>query len=303
VTRVFAAAERWLFSPEIPAQRLGSLRILVCGFGTIYLLARAPHLTDFSRLPASDFAPVGLAVILSQPIPSALALLLFGVTAVAGIAASLGLRYRVSGPLYALGLLWVTSYRNSWGMIFHTENLLVLHTLILGVSPAADGMALGSPNVKREQRQQTGEYAWAVRALSIVTVLSYVIAGVAKLDIAGLHWATGHELRTQIAFDALRKIELGSLHSSVGAWLVQFDSLFTPLAWLTLALELGAPCALLGRWPALIWCVGVWGFHLGVLLLMLIVFPYPLSGLAMASFFAPEKLINWVARRRGPRRE
>ena len=39
--------------------------------------------------------------------------------------------YRVTAPLAALGMLWVTAYRNSWGMVFHTENLLVIHLAVL----------------------------------------------------------------------------------------------------------------------------------------------------------------------------
>ncbi len=44
--------------------------------------------------------------------------------------------------LFALALLWVLTYRNSFGMIFHTENLTVAHVLVLGASRAAAFVAL-----------------------------------------------------------------------------------------------------------------------------------------------------------------
>jgi hypothetical protein len=103
-------------------------------------------------------------------------------------------------------------------------------------------------------------------------------------------------LRTHIAYDALRKIELGSAHSPVGAWLVQFEGVFPVLGALTLVLELGAPLALLNRRAAWVWVLGIWGFHLSVVVLMAIGFAYPLSGCAFASLFAVECLrhTRWV---------
>ena len=44
-----------------------------------------------------------------------------------------------------------------------------------------------------------------------------------------------------------------------------------------------------------------WAFHLGVLALMGIGFPYPLSGIAFASLVPAERLPRWVAERRGRR--
>ena len=66
--------------------------------------------------------------------------------------------------------------------------------------------------------------------------------------------------------------------------------------------ELGAPFALLGRRVALVWTLAVIAFHLGVFGLMAILFPFPLSGVAFAPFFAPERLIEWVRARRLRRR-
>ena len=64
------------------------------------------------------------------------------------------------------------------------------------------------------------------------------------------------------------------------------------MALASVVVELGAPVALLrGRLRAL-WVVAAWSFHLGVLVLMAILFAYPLSGVGYASFGHPEQY--WV---------
>jgi hypothetical protein len=295
---VAASLERWLFGPA-PATRLATLRIGIAGFSVIYLLARARYLTDFSSMSARAFEPVGVIGVLERPLPEWLAMLVFGVALTSSVGACLGRFYRVSGPVWGLSLLWVLSYRNSWGMVFHTDNLLVLHALVLAVAPAADAWSLDARHKASPGPAAHARYAWPVRALALIVVCSYVVAAVAKLRIAGLDWLGGHEIRSHIAFDALRKLELGSVHSALGAALVRYEAVFAPLAWLTLAIELGAPLALLGgRW-ATTWACLAWGFHASVLLLMAIVFAYPLLGLAYAPLFAVEEPIQrWISARR-----
>ncbi len=284
--------QRALF-PRTPATRLAALRILVAGFGVVYLLSRVPHLTSFAHFSVRSFRPVGPIAVLSEPLPAGAVVGLFAVAVLSGVAATIGFRYRLSGPIFGLSLLWVLSYRNSWGMIFHTENLLVLHALIIGLAPAADAWSLDQKGASPPAPSR--RYGWAVRAMVLVVLLSYVVAGVAKLRAAGWAWTSGEELRSHIAFDAVRKLELGSIHSPLGAALVPHVWAFPPLAWLTLAFELGAPLALLGgRW-ARGWALTAWGFHVGVLALMAIVFPYALLGVAFAPLFEVERLFErWL---------
>ena len=45
-------------------------------------------------------------------------------------------------------------------------------------------------------------------------------------------------------------------------------------------IELGAPVALASRRAAISWSVAAWFFHLGVLVLMSVAFPYQLLGIA-----------------------
>ncbi|HLV20600.1 MAG TPA: HTTM domain-containing protein [Polyangiaceae bacterium] len=301
---LLSAIDRF-FYPPAPAARLGAVRVAAGAFALIYLLARAgPFLSVASYAPRL-FDPVGPVALLEAPLPAPLAHALFALTVVLAVPFALGFKYRVVGPLFALLLLWETSYRSSWGMKFHTENLLALHVLLLGFAPAADALSLdaqrrtpasasGAP-AGAAPAEPHGRYGWALRALCLVTIVTYVLAGLAKIRNSGWDWADGEILRTHIAYDNVRKLELGSWHSPLGAALVPHAWLFPPLAWTSLLLELGAPLALLGRTAARIWALGVWAFHVGVLLLMAIAFPYPLSFVAFVPFFPVER---WLERPR-----
>jgi hypothetical protein len=63
----------------------------------------------------------------------------------------------------------------------------------------------------------------------------------------------------------------------------------------TLAVELGAPCALLGGRLARLWALVAWSFHVGVVLAMNVWFPYPLLGLAFLPMVDAERPLGWLA--------
>lgn len=282
--------DAWFWA-AVPRERLTLLRFCIGAYAVIYLTTRAGHLNAAASYPATSFFPVGIVRVLDTPLPAAWVYGVWALTLVLGVAFTLGAWYRVTAPVFALLLLWVLSYRHSWGMIFHTDNLLVIHVLLLSAAPVSDaagGRRTLRPIVGRATSGETSP-GWVIRALCLVTVASYVVAAVAKLSITGLSWANGDALREQIAYDALRKIELGSVYSPIGTWLLPHAGLFPALATFSLLTELLAPLALLGpRW-ALVWCLAAWSFHVGVLGLMAIVFPYPLSGVAFVCFFPIER--------------
>lgn len=283
-----------------PRERLATVRVLTGAFAVVYLVARANVLADFRGFGAHRFEPVGLARVLSAPVAPGVVFGLYLATLALGVAFMLGARFRVTGPLFALSFLALTSYRNSWGMVFHTDNLLVVHLGVLGVVPAAAALSLDArrgrgsvASAATTASDDDARFGWPLKLLCLLTATSYVLAGVAKLKISGLSWMQGDILRNYIAYDALRKAQVGSIYSPFGAWLVQYAWPFPIIGALTMLLELAGPFSLAHRRLSQLWVLGIWSFHVGVLATMAIAFPYPLSLVAYASFFDCEKLWSW----------
>jgi hypothetical protein len=292
VTGIAARLDAWV-RPIAPPERLAALRVLVGAFGAVYCTVRAPSMASVAGLHATSFAPIGVTRILSAPLPGFVVWALVVLAVVLAWTFVLGFRHKLLGPLFGVVLLWVTTYRNSFGMIFHTENLWVLHAIVLAFVPSADAYSLDAR--RRPLPDAAARYGWPVVALGLATSITYTLAFVAKMRTAGLDWVTSDALRNYVAYDNLRKILLGDTHAPLGAALVSHPALFKPLAVMTLALELGAPLALLGRRPATLIAVGIWSFHVGVLATMAILFPYPLLGIAFAPWFEVEKPARRVA--------
>lgn len=282
-----------------PADRLAYVRAIVGAYSVCHLGLEWSSIT--AAHAAERFRPVGLLFWLTSPLPSSLLDVLLAATLVLGAAFTVGFRHRALAPAYAALALASTSYRSSWGMLFHTDNLLCLHLVLLAAAPAADVLSVDAWRHEHRSRAATdaqpthGRYGWPLRAMAAVAVMTYFVAGVAKLRASGLDWATGAALQTQVAFDNARKIELGGVHSPLGVWMVSHRAWLSGFAAASLALELLGPLALLSRRAARIWALGMWAFHVGVLVLMAIVFAYPLSGVAYVAFWRPEQ---WHATRR-----
>jgi hypothetical protein len=293
--------DAWL--TPMPAERLALVRILVGLFALIYLLSRIPNLLTLAEFSASQFFPVGPVSVLSAPLPGWAVQASVALAVLSGVGFVLGAGFAVTGPLFALSFLGVMTYRSSWGMVFHTENLLALHLLLLGVGRSADALSVDAKRRALNVAEPSAEYGWVLRAMSVVTVVAYALAGVAKLKLAGGPWLEGELLRRQIAYDNLRKLELGTSVSPLGPWIVRHAWLFPPLAILTMVVELGAPVALVHRRIATVWALAAWCFHLGVLLMMSIAFIYQLSGVAYLSLFPVERGWQWLKQRRSGRRQ
>ena len=308
-------------------RRLGLIRVLVAGYATGWTAARAPHLLDHLDFDARRFDPVGVLAPLAGP-PAGIAVIAAVAATIAfGAAATLGWRYRLTGPALAMFFLAVTTYRNSWGQIFHTENLVALHLAVLAIAPADRHWTLSPrrrpgpghrPAARRDgddgrwaardgrvpvpaaaARRDGDGGRWAVRALAVATVAGYVVAGVAKLRNGGAAWLDGEVLVNQVAFDNARKDVLGDVMSPLAGFFVENRWLARPAVWASMAVELGAPLALLGRRAAAAWSLAAWGFHLAILVLMAIVFPYHLLGLALIPLLPLEE---WTQSARPPSR-
>lgn len=272
-----------------PAERLAALRVLVGGFCCWYLVFRFGAFVRLGGMDPSGFQPVGVVAVLSAPLKSWAATAVLGATIAAAVAFAAGWRFSVTGPVFAALLLWLTSYRSSWGMIFHSENLLWLHVAVLAVTPAADALSLDARR-RSAPAPADARYGWPVRLIAVLAVAAYFLAGVAKLRGSGWSWGAGELLRNHVAFNAVRKAELGGGASGVAGAMLEHAWLFAPMAWASLALELGAPLALAHRWIGRAWAVGMFAFSWGVATIMEISFFYPMTGVAFAAFWPVERL-------------
>ena len=309
--RCLSSINRYWFE-EAPAARLAVLRILLGSYTIVYLWPRYGMLMRISSTSSSLFEPVGLAVFLDGPVAPEI----FNISLLATFAATLafvaGWRFRTSGPIFALLLLWVLCYRNSWSMIYHSHNIVVVHALILGFVPSADALSIDSLIYSRQgdlrpfvsdiwgdrEAQNAWQYGWPIRLICWATVLAYFLSGVAKVaGPMGWSWMGGSALRMQISVDAIRKEMLGRGASDVFIVLFEQVWFFTMMGVGTIVLELGAPLFMFSRRATRIWAIGILAMHWGIYLIMGIIFRYQLAGLVIASFFDVEKPINWMVSR------
>jgi hypothetical protein len=287
-------ASTWL-RPVAPAERLAMVRILVSAYALAWMAGALGGLLGLVDADAARWQPVGLLAPLDAPPTAAIVIALLILAFASGFAFAAGACARLTGPVFATTFVLVTTYRSSWGQIFHTDDLVAIHLVVLAVVPSA---LAWSWDARRAVAPPAHErFGWPLRLMSIITVTTYVLAGLAKLRTSGLDWVTGTVLRDQIAQDNLLKELFGAPSSPVAGPLLAHAWVFPPMAAFAVAVELGAPVALLGnRWRNA-WVAAAWVFHLGILVLMTTFFPYPLSGVAFASMFAVERLPRTIADR------
>ena len=287
--------ERSCFEAE-DARRLASVRMLTGLFALIYVGMRADFLSHLGEGPSSTFQPIGIARVLSAPLGIASLKATVLLTLVGLALFSAGVLHRVLAPITAALLWWLLTYRNSWVMVYHTENLLLLHIVVLALTPAANAWAADDwlrhkPGLRlltwpRRAEREHASYGWPLVLLNAVTAATYFLAGVAKIaGPLGLRWGSGRSLYSQLTTNALR-YELFGERSHPIRWLARHPWVLTPAAVGTLLIELGAPLFVLPRGLGLLWAFGALGFHWGIFAIMGIKFRYNLCGAAYLSFFA-----------------
>jgi len=294
---------RWF--AESSAVNLAVLRLLVGGFSLHYLTSRFASLMRVAESDQFLFDPVGPIELLQRPLPPEIFQSLLCLTIALNVAFVLGLGFRCSGPAFSILLLVVLSYRNSWSMIYHSNNLLLLHVFVLGWTRAADGLSVDQ--LARTWHRRTvipapgrsaaaagsWVYGWPVRLICLVTAITYFLAGLAKVaGPVGWNWAQGSSLRLQMAADAIRK-ELLDDGASVWFWQI-YDHvwIFAAMAVATLVLEFGAPFALIDKRSAAAWALTVVLFHWGIFFTMGITFRYQLTCVAFASFVDWDRILQ-----------
>lgn len=280
---------------DAPPERLAAFRIAVGVFAVVYLVLRVPVLLDLRDRSAGGFAGVGVLWWRDAPFGDGVFTVLLVVAVVGGIGFTMGAWFRVTGPVFAIAMLILTTYRSSWGQLLHFENLMVLHLLIVGFAASADAWSLDAHR-RMAAVSLRHDYAGPLRLACVVVVVAYVIAGIAKLRYGGLDWIVGDTLRNHIAYSAARLDLLGGAPSPLARPVVDHDWMLRPMAAASVAIELGAPVALLGGWWRIGWVAAAWLMHVAIAALMLIVFPYPLFLVAFLAFFELERAWPALAR-------
>lgn len=297
-----------LWMPVSPAARLGMVRLLVGAYAFVYLTIRLPHLWSYGLTDFSRFVPVGVVTLGEAPtlpwLYRALVLLTWGLS----MPFALGWHHRFLGIPFAGLLLWVLSYSNSWGMILHTDNLLMMHIIVLALAPAAAAVSLDARRMGIEARASR-RYGWPLKLMVAIAVGVYFLAGVAKLRNSGMAFFDGNTLRNYVAWGNVRKVALGSHHSPIGVLSLGIPGFFGLLSGGSLLLELMAPVALVHRRLGIFWAAMIWAFHIGVLALMAIAFVYPLTFVAFLPLLECEtwlerpKIRHWLRRLLPPEAE
>ncbi len=257
----------WLTSPgDLGRYRRWSVVAGIVTFG--YAVIRAPVLID----PGHTWEPVGVARLLNAPLPAGALVVLWLVTLLFAVQLMIHRESRMSEIVRIVGALCALvlfTHRSSLGQILWFDTLMTLHLLTLGAAAGASRFV--PPDVAR---------GWALRLAALTTVATYVVAGAAKVRVGGLSWVTQGALEGHIAFSSTRLELLGGTPSPISGPFLDLGALSTPLAIGVIALELGAPVALLGRRSALVWSVAIWVMHAFIAASMFVIFHWPLFGAA-----------------------
>lgn len=298
-----------LVDQTAPAERLAAFRIAVGIFVVVYFIGRAPVFLALADRSAGDFDPVGLLAPLVDPPRGVIVTATYAVTLAAGIAATVGYRYRPAVIACTAGALFLTTLRSSWGQLLHFENLMVLQLLVLACAPAADAWSLdarrhtartGDPGTGEPGPGEPGHtepsaaYGFPLTVASLAMVTTYVIAGVAKLRYGGIEWLDGDTLRNHIAYSAARLDIIGGTPPILAEFVVEQAWILTPAAVIAVAIELAAPVVFIGRRWRNAWVAAAWLMHIGILLTMSVGFPSPLFGVAFAPLFRLERVPRWL---------
>ncbi|MEO9247970.1 hypothetical protein ABDK96_09780 [Citricoccus nitrophenolicus] len=274
--------------PAAQPIRPAVLRVATGVFSAVHNIRRRPMFRKLHAQDASQFTPVGVVKVLKKPLPPRLADGIFDAAQVVNLVSTLGVGHRVTGPLNAALQLWTISYRNSWTMLLHSDNMMTMHQVVLGTTRSADALSVDS--LLRDgtlfPQRCARAYGAVPTALNVATVAVYFISGMAKVrGPLGLKWAGGDVLRGQIAVDGMRKDLFGTAKPAAGTALYQQKELFTLMAAVSLAVELGAPLSLVNRRLGQVFAVGAWGMHVGIRIVMGIKFKYNVSGVAYLPYF------------------
>lgn len=285
---------------SLPASRLALLRIATGFFSLWYLLSRYDMLMKLSANGSSMYEPVGLMQLFNEQFSVGIFKIILWMTIGFNFLFILGWKFRYTGPLFAILLLLFFCYRNSWSMIYHNYNLLVLHVFIIGFAASGDALSVNKKRINSRTIKPVShwKYGWPVKLICLVTAIAYFISGVAKLsgDLAW-DWLSGEAMRSQIAVDSLRKNVMGEETSLLFDSLYAHSWLFLIIGILTILVELGAPFIAHKKRLIYTWVLLAFLMHWGVFFMMGIRFYHHMAGIVFLPFLEPEKWWRYLTKK------
>jgi hypothetical protein len=256
-----ARLHAFFFTPA-NAVDLGVARFVFYG-GTFVWLARSwgrPLPLPSEMAAWREFAPaLWHPVAIHRWLPfvslSAEALRWIGVSFLVSLALSaLGLFTRITTACSLVLALVCLGYVNDFGFVDQQNNLTMLVLGGMAFGRTGDAFSLDAWFRRRSGTsvplQPSGEYRWPIRFAALCLVLVYFSSAIAKLRESGFGWTRGEDLAWLITSHSLgdpSTLRFGVVPYAWALNVAKNTALCSLLAKSTLALELGAPLALLDR--------------------------------------------------------
>jgi hypothetical protein len=300
--------DRLWFAPMTPVT-LAVCRWITGGFSLFLLLDLRTYFVRAAAGRPEVFRPIGVVSFMEKPMSSSNYDTLIGICIFLAGLFTVGIWHRVLAPIFAALFLFVLTYSNSWAMVYHTENMLILHVILLAITPSASALSMDASYTRDKpelvrfglapyETEAHFRFRWPVRLLQVGATLPYVVAGVAKIaGKSGISWANGENLRDQVTMNGLYYEVLMGGAEPITFQVYGWDKAFFAAASLTLVVELGAPLALLHRYLGYLFVVSIMAMHWSILWIMGIPFRYQLWGCAFACFFEWDSIIGWITSR------
>jgi hypothetical protein len=266
----------WWFEP-MPLERWHVFRVLIYLYVPIDILT-SRWVAHHGLVPKQWYQPLWFARALDIPAPTAMGM----AVATAGLltlplVAAAGKGRRVVGPLVALLYFYWCFVAFTYGKVDHDRVALITALAVL-------------PTVAWKGNGPDARAGWALSMVQMSFVLTYFLAGVTKLLVAGPSWVTSTTIERAIA---RRGTILGDVLLHVPPLLIVMQ--FVILLW-----ELTTPLMLLRNRLGRTYVYSAIAFHVASLIGITIYFRSHL--IAVIAFLPLERLWERLARRRSAAR-
>lgn len=221
------AGSRWLFRP-VPLARIAVFRVIAYLFIPIDVFLTTSWVRAHADVPTPWYRPLLIGRLLHLPTPtSTVVMVVQWALVLAAVAAASGRAPRLLGTavflLYAEWMVIAMSY----GKVDHDR---IAFLVALAVLPTI-GRA-------RFRDRRTSEAAgWAMAVVLIAIMLTYFLAGWAKIRFGGWNWPTGATLTRAV----LRR------GTPLSDWTLDVPYLLPASQWVMIIFELASPLMLLVR--------------------------------------------------------